>query len=59
MKPNGLNPYLQAFLYKTYCLSKSTYALEMMSLNLKTINELNMSQNFLVRFMLGLNKSYY
>jgi hypothetical protein len=56
MKPNGLNPYLQAFLYKTYCLSKSTYALEIMSLNLKTINELNMSQNFLVRFMLGLNK---
>ena len=25
MKPNGLNPFLQAFLYNTYCLSKSTY----------------------------------
>ena len=56
MKLNGLNPYLQAFLYKTYCLSKSTYALEIMSLNFKKINELNMSQNFLVRFMLRLNK---
>ena len=24
MKPNGLNPFLQAFLYNSFCLSKTT-----------------------------------
>ena len=28
LKPSGLSPFLQAFIYKTYCLSQFTYALE-------------------------------
>ena len=57
MKPNGLNPFLQAFLYNTFCLSKSTYCLELMNLDEKTINLMNVMQNGLVRYMLKLHKS--
>jgi hypothetical protein len=41
MKPNGLNPFYQAFLYNTFCLSNSTCCLELMNLEEKTINLMN------------------
>jgi hypothetical protein len=28
LKPRGISPFLQSFIYKTYCLSQFTYALE-------------------------------
>jgi hypothetical protein len=57
MKPNGLNPFLQAFLYNTFCLSKTTYSIEKMNINEKTINILNLMQNSLIRYILRLHKS--
>jgi hypothetical protein len=56
LTPNGVNPELQAFLYKTYCLSQFTYALETTTLKKSTIDFLNVSQNNLIRQMIGLNK---
>jgi hypothetical protein len=57
LKPNGLNPYLQSFIYKTLCLSKFLYSLEIVSLNKNTLKKLNMEQNTLIRFMIGLHKN--
>jgi hypothetical protein len=56
MKAGGLNPFTQALIFKSFCLSKSLYGLEIMSLNKKTINLLNMEQHTLIRFMIGLSK---
>ena len=53
MKPNGLNPFLQ----ETLCLSKTVYSIELMNINEKTVNILNVMQNGLIRYMLGLHKS--
>lgn len=36
MKPNGLNIHLQAYIYKTFCVSRMQYALENMSIDKKT-----------------------
>jgi hypothetical protein len=55
MKHGGLNPFLQAFIYNTYCLSKITYGLEIMSINKKTINTMNVMQNNLIRYLLQLS----
>jgi hypothetical protein len=41
MKSGGLKPYLQAFIFNTFCLSKFTYAIEIMNVNNKTISFLN------------------
>ena len=57
MKPGGLNPFLQSFIYKTFCLSKFLYGLEIMTLNMGTLDKINMSQNSIVRYMAGLYKS--
>jgi hypothetical protein len=59
MKPNGLNPFLQAFLYNTFCLTKTTYSIELMNINEKTVNLLNVMQNSLIRYMLRLHKSFH
>ncbi len=56
MKYNGLNPFTQSFIYKTFCLSKFTYAIELISINSTTIKKLNIMQNSLIRLVLGLNK---
>ena len=56
MRKDGLNPYLQAFIYKTFCVSKITYALELMTIDKKTLNDINLNQNFLIRFMVGISK---
>ncbi len=56
MRPNGLNPFLQAFIFNTFCLSKLTYAIEIMSIDKKTLNCMNVMQNNLLRYLLQLNK---
>jgi hypothetical protein len=53
LKPNGLPPNQQALLFKTYCLSKATYALGCIKLNNSTIKNIKMIQNNLIRFSLG------
>jgi hypothetical protein len=57
MRPNGLNPFVQSFIYKTFCLSKFLYGLEVTSLNKTTLKALNVEQNTLVRYMIGLHKN--
>jgi len=57
LKPSGLSPFLQAFIYKTYCLSQFTYALETTTLLKGTRDDLNVSQNNLIRIILGLPKT--
>lgn len=56
LKPNGLSPKTQAYLYKSYCLSKATYALGCLRLSPVTIKTINLLQNNLIRFSLGLRK---
>ena len=51
---NSISPHLQAFIYKTYCLSQFTYGLETTVLNKKTRDYLNVSQNNLIRQIIGL-----
>jgi hypothetical protein len=54
MKPNGLTPHTKAFLYKTYCRTKGTFGIEAITLNEKTINNLDVMQNNLLRISIGL-----
>jgi hypothetical protein len=56
MKANGISPVTQAFLYKSYCLSKATYSLGCMSLTKSSIKALNIIQNTLTRLSLSLQK---
>ncbi len=49
-----INPFLKSFLYRTYCLSQFTFALETTTLNQTSIDFLNVSQNNLIRYMLSL-----
>jgi hypothetical protein len=56
IKPNRLNPFLQAFLYNKFCLSKTTYGIELMDIIEKTINILNKMQNSLIWYMLKMHK---
>ena len=56
LTPNGVSPSLKSFLYKTYCLSQFTYALETSTLNTQTRTLLNTSQNNLIRQFVGLEK---
>ena len=57
LKPSGISPFLQSFIYKTYCLSQFTYALETTTLLKGTRDYLNVSQNNLIRQILGLPKT--
>jgi len=54
LKPMGVSPFLQSFIYKTYCLSTFTYALETSTLKKETIDYLSVSQNNLIRQVIGL-----
>ena len=56
LKPNTISPFLQSFIYKTYCLSNFTYALETTYLKTKTLNFLNICQNDCIRQIIGLRK---
>ncbi len=52
----GLNPFLQAYIFKTFCISKFLYGIEIMSLNKTTIAKINTYQNILIKSMLGISK---
>jgi hypothetical protein len=54
MKPVGVNPFIKAFLYNTYYLPKLTYGMGIYTLKRQTISILNINQNNLVRYMLGI-----
>ena len=56
LTPNGISTSLKSFLYKTYCLSQFTYALETTTLIQKTIKTLNINQNNIIRQIFGLKK---
>ena len=42
-KQGGVNPFLQIFVYKSFCISGILYGLEIMNLNKKTLNTLNIA----------------
>ena len=54
IKPPGVKPRVKAFLYNTYCLPMGTYALGLMKLKKKTLQQLNIMQNNMIRFTLGI-----
>ena len=56
LKPGGISPFLQSFIYKTFCLTQFTYALETTTLLVPSREYLNISQNNLIRLMIGLDK---
>ena len=56
LQTNSISPKLQSFIYKTYCLSQLTYALENSVLNKDTRYYLNICQNNILRQILGLHK---
>jgi hypothetical protein len=56
LRPHGINPHLQSYFYKTFCLSKLVYGLEFMNLNSCTIKNLDQQQNSLIKYMLGTSK---
>jgi hypothetical protein len=56
-KYNGVNPFLQSFIYKSFCISRILYGFEIMTINKKTLKKLNISQNDLVRYMTGLSRN--
>ena len=56
LKPMGISPYLQSFIYKTYCLSTFTYGLETTTLSKTSRDYLNICQNNLIRQIVGLRK---
>ena len=57
LKPKAISPFLQAFIYKTYCLSLYTYSLETTALTKDTRNFINTAQNNLIRQIIGLSFS--
>ena len=57
LQPKAISPKLQSFIYKTYCLSQFTYALETSVLNKETRDYLNICQNNILRQILGLHKN--
>ena len=56
-KCDGVNPFLQVFIYKSFCLSRILYSLEIMTLNKKTLKTLNINQNNIIRYFTGLSRN--
>ena len=54
IKPPGLNPFIKAFIYNNYCLPKCTYGMGIFQLNKSTLHKINVSQNNLFRYCLGI-----
>jgi hypothetical protein len=54
LKPPGLKPKIKSFIFNTYCQPMGTYALDLMSINKQTIQKLNIMQNNLIRYTLGI-----
>ena len=56
LKYNGIHPFQMAFIYNSMCQSKGLYAIELLNTNNKTQDALNLVQNFLIRYAMGLCK---
>ena len=56
-RPGGVNPHLQSLVYKSFCLSRLLYGLEILTINKNTLNKMNVNQNNIIRYMTGLSKS--
>jgi hypothetical protein len=54
LKPPGLKPKIKSFIYNTYCQPMGTYAFGLMTINKQTIQKLNIMQNNLIRYTLGI-----
>ena len=54
IKPPGINPFMKAFIYNSYCLPKCTYGMGIFNLSKKTIKTINVAQNNLFRYALGI-----
>ena len=54
-KPGGVNPYLQANVYKPFCISRLLYGLEIMNISKKTLGIMNVMQNDIIRYITGLS----
>jgi hypothetical protein len=52
----GINPFLQSRIYKSFCLSKLLYGLEIFYINKTTIKKINTSQNDIIRYITGISK---
>jgi hypothetical protein len=52
-KPGGVNPFLQAQIYKSFCISRLLYGFEIIFVNKKNLKFLNN----IVRYMTGLSKN--
>ena len=59
LRPEGLNPSLQGFIYKTYCLSRLLYSIENMCVSIKTLKTVNTMQNNLIRYALRLRRNVH
>jgi len=51
---SNYSPFFKSFIYKTHCLSKYTYGLEALTLNVSTKDSINILQNDLIRQMFKL-----
>ena len=56
-KSNGVSPFLQSFVYKSFCISRILYGFEIMSINKKSLKTMNIAQNDLIRYMTGLSRN--
>ena len=56
-KSNGVSPFLQSFVYKSFCISRILYGFEIMTINKKTLKSLNIEQNNIFRYITGLSRN--
>jgi hypothetical protein len=54
LKPIGVNPEIKSFIYNTYCQPVGNYGLGILNLKKKTINQANIIQNNLIRYMMDI-----
>ena len=54
IKPPGIQPYIKAFLYNTYCKPIGTYGMGILKLKKNTIQQLNIIQNNMIRYTIGI-----
>jgi hypothetical protein len=54
IKPPGINPKSKAFLFNTFCKPVGTYGIGLMKLKNNTLQQMNIIQNNLMRYTLGI-----
>jgi len=56
-KSNGVSPFLQSFVYKSFCISRILYGFVIMTINKKTLKSINIEQNNIFRYITGLSRN--